>query len=435
MKKLIGVFFLLNFLLSIPVFAENSAGVNVGSDFRATKILGDLPQSGLFTFDFEGNYIFAQSAKGGTKIVKVTPDNITSVLVERTSQPVLGLSFYKGKVYAVFRGRISVINKGNFSDVVTGLPAGGDYGNGSVIFNDGKMYFSVGTATNSGIVGADNTWLKTSPSIHDLLCRPLKINQVNIEGDNFLTAKKDDKAVTGSFMPFNTKNYSDTVPGSEKCNGSIMRANPDGSNLELVAYGFHNPKGVSFDPDGRLYTLDSAMEDRGVRPVKDGKDALYAVTQGTWYGWPDYNAGQEVGNSLIAEIPNAVPKPETTFDAGHLSQFTLSRFDSSGLALTDNKIVEFKLSSGKLSDFAAVAPGYKINQFKFGPDDRLYVLISNGKVSELWKIESTKHPIVTLGTSGREPLPLSWSISITAATIIGLIGVYFVWRNRQQPIV
>jgi glucose/arabinose dehydrogenase len=433
MKKLLELFFLLNFIWISNTFAQTTATLNVASSYKSTKILDNLPPSSFFTFDFEGNYIFLANINKQTKIAKVTPDNQTSILVDRVSQPVLGLSFNKGKVYAIFRGRITVVNHGAFTDVVTGLPAGGDYANSSVVFNDGKMYFSVGTATNSGIVGPDNAWLKKQPSLHDLPCKILKINQVSFETDNFLTAKKNDKAVTGAFMPFNTKNFSDQVAGSEKCSGSIMRANPDGSNLEMVAYGFHNPKGISFDSSGNLYTLDSAMEDRGLRPVKGGKDSLFKVARGTWYGWPDFAAGGELDNPIIAEYPNSPPKPETNFDPGRLSQFAVSQFaGNTGLAVEGNKVVEFQLGSNNLEDLATAANGYQISQIKFGPDGNLYVLVSSGKISELWKIESTKHPL-TLGTTSKHTLPISWSISLTVMTI-GLIATYIVYKNRQETI-
>ncbi|MBX4205440.1 MAG: PQQ-dependent sugar dehydrogenase [Candidatus Doudnabacteria bacterium] len=427
---------LLNFLYINLAFGETEADIlKVPSDFRATKILDKLPLSKYFTFDFEGNFIFNQAAGGTERIVKVAPSGEPVVLVDRVSQPLLGLSFHQGKVYAIFRGRVDVVNQGSFSDLVTGLPASGDYANSSVIFHDGKMYFSVGTATNSGLVGADNGWLKGQPSVHDLPCKAVKINQINIETDNFLTARKDDKASTGSFMPFNTPAYTETLSGSLKCSGAIMRANPDGSNLELVAYGFHNPKGLSFDSKNNLYTLDSAMEDRGVRPVKDGRDSLFAVSGGTWHGWPDFNAGREIDNPIIKEHPNTPPQPLATFDPGQLSQFVISDFDQdTGLATVGGKKVsEFGLRSGKLKDFVTLAPDYRIDQIKFGPDNNLYAMVSNGKNSELWKVESTKHPIVKSGTRGTKNFPIAWSASLTI-TVLGFIATYLVWKNRQQPI-
>jgi hypothetical protein len=435
MKKGIGLFFLLIFATPFYAFAQEGS-LTVAADYKATKILDNLNGATLFTFDFMGNYILTQTQGQKTQIVKVTPGNTDqTVLLDHSTQPINGLSFHDGLVYVSLRGHVSVIKNGRLRDVVTGLPAMGDYGNSPVIFENNKMYFSVGTATNSGIVGPDNAWLTSQPSIHDLACRPLTLNQTAAESDNFLTKKKGSKATTGPFQPFNTNIYTDQTSASEKCNGAIFSANPDGSNLQLVAFGLHNPKGISFDSKRNLYTLDQAMENRGLRPVQNGKDSLFYIKDGLWYGWPDYNAGQSTGSSLIKNLPNAVPTPEAVFDQGHLSQFVVNQFASnSGLAVNDGiKVSKFDLNSGKLSDFITLPPNLKIQQIKFGPDNNFYVLAGDGKISQLWQIESTKKPAAVIGntTSSSHPLPMAWSISLTVIAV-GLLSAYLVYHNQQR---
>jgi glucose/arabinose dehydrogenase len=334
MKKALGVFFLLIFTVPVTTFAQSLELADLPSSYTATKVLDNLPLTSYFTYDPEGNFIVAEKVGNNTKIVKISPDGQQTVLLQNISQPLLGLSFFKGKVYVITRGRIATITRGRLADVVSGLPASGDYANSGVIFEGGRMYFTVGTATNSGIVGPDNSWLLSRPSTHDLACDEMVINQVNKESDNVLTKKKDDKAYTGPFLSFNTQAKSEFTTSSAKCNGSILSANPDGSGLSVYAFGLHNPKGVSFDSKGNLYVLDSAMQDRGVRPVKDGKDALYKVSKGNWYGLPDFNAGNSIGEALVKNPPNAAPIPESTFAPGHISQFTINQFDeSTGLAI------------------------------------------------------------------------------------------------------
>jgi glucose/arabinose dehydrogenase len=67
-----------------------------------------------------------------------------------------------------------------------------------------------------------------------------------------------------------------------------MRCNPDGSELELVAWGIRNAFGLGFLPDGRLLAVDQGADDRGSRPVGNIPDLLFEVRQGAWYGWPDF---------------------------------------------------------------------------------------------------------------------------------------------------
>ena len=73
-----------------------------------------------------------------------------------------------------------------------------------------------------------------------------------------------------------------------------MRCNPDGSNLELVAWGLRNAYGLGFLPDGRLLAVDQGADDRGSRPVGNVPDLLFEVRQGAWYGWPDFIDGDPI---------------------------------------------------------------------------------------------------------------------------------------------
>lgn len=77
-----------------------------------------------------------------------------------------------------------------------------------------------------------------------------------------------------------------------------MRTRLGGGSLELVAWGFRNPFGLAFAPDGRLYVTDNAYDKRGSRPVFGAGDQLFVVEQGRWYGWPDYHGGRTVASGL-----------------------------------------------------------------------------------------------------------------------------------------
>jgi glucose/arabinose dehydrogenase len=67
--------------------------------------------------------------------------------------------------------------------------------------------------------------------------------------------------------------------------------NPDGTGLEVYAWGLRNPFGVQWGPDGQLYATDNAYDERGSRPVANARDNIWQVKQGAWYGFPDYSSG------------------------------------------------------------------------------------------------------------------------------------------------
>ncbi|HEX9502807.1 MAG TPA: PQQ-dependent sugar dehydrogenase [Patescibacteria group bacterium] len=436
----------LSLLTSLPVSA---AGVTLQlpSDYKSTHIIS-LGNASAFTFDFsikgsavsgENSFIIAENLGNAYRVSKIAPDGTAKVLLDRTGQTITNLSYHQGVVYIVTRGRIYKIAKGKISDIITGLPTTGDYGNSTIVFNNGSMYLATGTATNSGIVGADNTWLAANPSVRDIPCANSKLAGVNITTDNFLTAKKDAKATTGSFLPFNTPvSAGQMVYGMSKCNGAVIKSTPDGVLTEVYAWGFHNPKGLSVDDNGNLWLFDGGMENRGVRPIKNGKDALFQVSQNAWYGWPDFSAASPVDQQVIlAEFPNNPPQPQAVFDLGLVKYLIISPktfLTNSALAqVSDEKINRLELSSKSLDDFLSVSGG-KIIQYKFGPDDKLYVLVlaAKGK-TELYSIESTAPQ--TSGIIGSTQAKSSFNNWMFGAMLaIFASGGLFAIRNLKTPV-
>jgi glucose/arabinose dehydrogenase len=91
------------------------------------------------------------------------------LLADGFRPPLTGITFYQGMIYVAHRGAITRVSAdGSKVDILTGLPSWGDHYNNRVVFGlDGKMYFGQGTATNSGVVGNDNDWVKQYPFFHD----------------------------------------------------------------------------------------------------------------------------------------------------------------------------------------------------------------------------------------------------------------------------
>lgn len=160
---------------------------------------------------------------------------------------------------------------------------------------DGKLYFSQGAMTNTGIIGLDAYelgWLRRLPHAHDIPGYDLVLAGVNVETVNPLVDDPAAQVSTGAFVPFGTSTMaSQRIPAEVPCTAAVMRCNPDGSELELVAWGLRNAFGLGFLPDGRLLAVDQGADDRGSRPVGNVPDLLYEVRQGAWYGWPDFIGG------------------------------------------------------------------------------------------------------------------------------------------------
>jgi glucose/arabinose dehydrogenase len=98
------------------------------------------------------------------------------------------------------------------------------------------------------------------------------------------------------------------IPGQVKASGTILRMRPDGSDLQVYAWGLRNPFSVRWGPDGRLYASDNGYDERGPRPIANAPDMLWHIREGAWYGWPDYAAGIPVTDPRFRSRRGPAPR-------------------------------------------------------------------------------------------------------------------------------
>jgi glucose/arabinose dehydrogenase len=264
---------------------------------------------------------------GSGKVLRFTKDGF-KVIAEGFNPPLTGINYYNGNIYVSHRGFITIIKPdGTKEDIISGLPSLGDHHNNQVMFGpDGKMYFGQGTATNSGVVGLDNGWVKKYPFFHDYPGSNIFVKGQNFITENTQTKAPNDYAYTGAYSPFGVPNMANEFKkGIVRANGSILRANPDGSNLELIAWGLRNPFRLKFDRFNRLFSTNHGADVRGSRPINNSPDEFQLIMPGAWYGWPDYTGGMPVTlpmfkaegrpkpEFLLARHPMMPPKPFTLF--------------------------------------------------------------------------------------------------------------------------
>lgn len=265
----------------------------------------------------ESGLPFAGAPAGG-RVLRVEEDGSTALVAEGLSQPVNGLTWHQGGFYVSeggYPGRISRLTPdGERTTVLDGLPGLGNYHTNMVAVGpDGKLYFSQGAMTNSGIVGLDSYqlgWLRRLPDTFDVPGYDVVLAGVNVETPDPRSDAPGARAVTGAFVPFGTRTHpGQRIPGRLPCTASVMRCNPDGSELELVAWGIRNAYGIGFLPDGRLLATDQGADDRGSRPVGGVPDLLFEVREGAWYGWPDYVGTVPVSDPRFRPAGGTPPEP------------------------------------------------------------------------------------------------------------------------------
>jgi glucose/arabinose dehydrogenase len=306
----------------------SAAAAQVPPGYRVEVVMTDLTYPTSVAFDDRGNLYVAEAgyAYGDpvapARILRVSPDGGMAIVAEQLGGPINDILWHNGRLYISHFGKISVRQPdGRVRDLVTDLPVSGGHQNNQMsVGPDGKLYFGLGTVTNSGVVGLDNAYpfmsLLLWPDMRDV---PAK--DIRLRGETFLTpqpnnvmarqgrlvslwrnlsyamasifSRDPDRSMlvrTGAFQPFGTSDKR-KIRGQVKANGTVLRMNPDGSDLEVYAWGLRNPYGVMWGPDGRLYASENAFDERGSRPIANAEDNIWVIRQDAWYGWPDYSSG------------------------------------------------------------------------------------------------------------------------------------------------
>ena len=249
-----------------------------------------LGSSKDFAVDLKGNYYIAYK------------DRIQFISVSGQSYKLLGddnfsissLEFINNKLY--FASNDSVfsydLKTRVLEELINNLPNFGDYKDSVMKLNGEDLYISIGAATNSGVVGPDNEWVKTNTYSHDISPFNIIINGLKFGDEN-----------TGAFVPYRTKNIqSQIIPGHFPGNASIIKINLKNKKSENFAWGIRNVKGMDFDSKGKLYASVGGMEDRGLRPIQYDYDYLFEIKKNQWYGWPDYSGGDPINSPRFNRI-------------------------------------------------------------------------------------------------------------------------------------
>lgn len=395
-----------------------------------------------------------------------------------------GCAWHDGWLYYSYNDHVGRMREdGRVAKVVTGLPGLGDHQLSPPLFGpDGKLYFTTGSATNCGVVGADNIayeWLR-DPALaehHEIPGQDVTLTGRNYESQDVRDGLAE-TVRTGAFVPFGTETAAgQVVKGSLKCTAGVLRCEPDGTELELVAWGLRNSFGIRFSPDGRLFVTEHGIDERGARFNVGDHDDFYEVVPGAWYGYPDYASGIRLDDPqwgdggrgrepVIADPPDPDPPlPFTTF-APHAAAngFDFCRDDAFGfpgdafVALFGDaapvttrritpagfKVARVDMARREVVDFAVnrIAGGASVLPHEgferpvhceFGPDGHLYVVdwgemvpaperggveirVGTGMV---WRIRRTAEPP---GETPPEPLVLPVNLLRPLLPLLGAVG-------------
>ncbi len=452
----------------------NSAAIRVPEGYTIQVAITNL--TAPTTAIFDGSDLLIAESDSSARILRIKENGTVETLVRRGLQGVVaGLALRDGRLFVSHKGKISLLQAdGRLRDLVTDLPSEGEHQNNHIAFGpDGKLYVGQGTATNAGVVGLDDYalgWLDSHPELAEVPCQDVRLLGQNYQASHPLSQPPGLVVLTGAYRPFGVPNIIDEVAkGGVPCGGSVLRFDPDGTNMELYAWGLRNPVGLQFDRSGQLWVTSQGMEERGSRLVLADPDYVVRVERGAWYGWPDYVDGRPVTDEQFKV--SGKPQPSFLWDMHPpLSRAYLNltpHAGASGLAFSPGdafgfpgdafvamagllasandsgpagvRIVRIDVKNRQVSDFVTnVQAGredaglyYPVDVF-FGPDGALYVVDSgvammtaHGPVFEpgtgvIWRVSPTNSHAWRAGQTLAVPASNSASPSERAPEIKGL---------------
>lgn len=397
-----------NYLGSILI-AE--AGVD-----REPRIFGFRPDGTRFDIYPKSNDVFSRILNRRTRIYG----------------PIGGMALRDGEIYVSHRdaegdGVISAFSyDGSRRTVVSDLPARGDFGVTDLVFHptNGRLYFGVGSATNSGVVGIDNWdrgWVRYNrkfcdePSV-DLRLLGYRFDTPNPTGG---LLGGNDISVTGPFQPFGASNrLRINKSATGKPGAALFSISPGGGDLRVEAHGIRYPRGLIFNDFGNLFVTNQGMELRGTRPVKDDPDSVLRIPPGagTWFGWPDFSADL----SPISD-PRFQPPPEMIARTGYPEVSFLIDHQGSGLIRPDRQTLVRglfpSLSGAAKMDFIEDQPGFETNR------GQLLIALSGDRSP--WATGGTKlkgpvgFKIVKLDQDTKQSIDFIYNTTLKPAHLIG----------------
>ncbi|AKD05060.1 hypothetical protein POKO110462_17865 [Pontibacter korlensis] len=217
-----------------------------------------------------------------------------------------GITWRDGELYMALKGGYHMqvvkynLSTGELKVLIDQLPSGGWHEPGGPIFGpDGLMYFGNGSVTQQGVAlpAGFTVDLAKHPFAYDVPGQ-----DVTLTGNN--VRSRDPRLPypfmieTGAFKPFGIPaKKGEVIKGELFCNSAVWRSRPDGTDVELLAWGIRNPFGMALNEAGELYVADNDFEEKGERAIANDPDRIWhirkarepfgSVKEPDWYGFPD----------------------------------------------------------------------------------------------------------------------------------------------------
>lgn len=373
---------------SIMCFFTNKDGKYLESEsFSEELILKGLKGARALSHNEENIYIAVEN-----KILKIDRNN--NVLLEVNEDGnIYDLEYYNEFLYYTLDEKLVAYNirSSEREVLIEDIPNKGiNKEDTMILINEGKLYLTIGTSTNSGIVDEEGE----NPDIPPV--------------DIILSGRNYDENKKGAFVPYNTNtSKGEKIKGNILGSGAIIEFDIQGKKKQLYSYGIRNVKGFDLNSSGDIFAIVGGIEDEGYRPLSGDCDYIYKIEgKGTWYGWPDYSGGDPVNSprfreegkpiiNFITDEHKSYVMPKPLYQSENVGNINTLLIDKEGTILEKNSFLFFNnknntllkfLKEGEVKELIYLDKNSYINDMKI-IGDNLYILDGNKGV--LFRLEKS----------------------------------------------
>lgn len=293
MKKLIGWIVIIIFSIT-TVFLVGKNNNQYSISCTDKKIEVQLKYKGLensvdFTKDNEDSYYIAFK----DKIVIIEKNGKSYVVIEDNNFNIWSIEYFNNKLYIATNDKVISydLKSKQIDTCIENIPNYGDFPRMLMKIKGEYLFVTVGSATNSGVVGPDNSWISSYPNHHDYTSKKITLKGLSFGENN-----------NGAFVPNGIQNIKgQIIEGNSIGNSTILIYNLTTKAYETFAWGIRNINGLDFSSEGKIYATVGGMENRGLRPVINDSDYIYEVKKGVWHGFPDFTGGDPINSPRFGD--------------------------------------------------------------------------------------------------------------------------------------
>lgn len=373
---------------SIMCFFTNKDGKYLESEsFSEELILKGLKGARALSHNEENIYIAVKN-----KILKIDRNNNVFLEVNEDGN-IYDLEYYNEFLYYTLDEKLVAYNirSSEREVLIEDIPNKGiNKEDTMILINEGKLYLTIGTSTNSGIVDEEGE----NPDIPPV--------------DIILSGRNYDENKKGAFVPYNTNtSKGEKIKGNILGSGAIIEFDIQSKKKQLYSYGIRNVKGFDLNSSGDIFAIVGGIEDEGYRPLSGDCDYIYKIEgKGIWYGWPDYSGGDPVNSprfreegkpiiNFITDEHKSYVMPKPLYQSENDGNINTLLIDKEGTILEKNSFLFFNnknntllkfLKEGEVKEFIYLDKNSYINDMKI-IGENLYILDGNKGV--LFRLEKS----------------------------------------------